>query len=171
LCDGNKHSSAVAELLGIWFALYLGNKIRSIHMGVTKFTFYIGIVFILVGVAGFIPGFVHSAHLTDPDLVVESGYGRIFGLFPVNILHNLVHVGLGIWALLVAKDVAKAIYFCRFSAILYGVLAVMGLIPGLNTMFGLVPVFGHDVWLHVILAAATGYFGFVPVRDHHEVHA
>ena len=36
----------------------------------------------------------------------------------------------------------------------------MGLIPGLNTVFGLIPLHGHDVWLHLILAAAAGYFGW-----------
>ena len=44
---------------------------------------------------------------------------------------------------------------------IYAVLAVAGLIPGLRTMFGLVPLFGHDVWLHVALAAPAAYFGFV----------
>jgi hypothetical protein len=45
-------------------------------------------------------------------------------------------------------------------AVLYGGLAVMGLIPGLNTLFGLVPLFGHDVWLHAGTAAIAAYFGF-----------
>jgi hypothetical protein len=146
-------------------------KQRSVSMGVTRFTFIIGIVFIIVGVAGFIPGLTHAVHLTDPDLIVESGYGRIFGLFPVNFLHNLVHLGLGIWAVLVAKDVAKSIYFCRFNAVFYAILAVMGFIPDLNTIFGLVPVFGHDIWLHAAIAVATAYYGFVPVKDRRHAHA
>lgn len=140
-------------------------------MGVTKFTFYIGVVFIIVGVLGFIPSFVHSAHLTDPDLILESGYGRIFGTFPVNFLHNILHVALGLWGVLVAKDVAKSIYFCRTSAVFFAVISLMGLIPGMNTLFGLLPVFGHDVWLHAIFAVACAYFGFVPVRDQTQVHA
>jgi hypothetical protein len=37
----------------------------------------------------------------------------------------------------------------------------MGLIPGLDTTFGLVPLFSHDVWLHVLLAGGAAYFGFV----------
>ena len=36
----------------------------------------------------------------------------------------------------------------------------MGLIPVLNTTFGLVPLFGHDVWLHAGTAALAAYFGF-----------
>jgi hypothetical protein len=45
-------------------------------------------------------------------------------------------------------------------AIIYAVLAVSGLIPGLRTTFGLIPLFSHDVWLHVVLAAGAAYFGF-----------
>jgi Domain of unknown function (DUF4383) len=39
----------------------------------------------------------------------------------------------------------------------------MGLITAgkLHTTFGLIPLYGHDVWLHVVLAAVGAYFGFV----------
>jgi hypothetical protein len=45
-------------------------------------------------------------------------------------------------------------------AVIFGVLTVMGLIPGLNTVFGLIPLFGHDIWLHALTAIAAAYFGF-----------
>ena len=50
--------------------------------------------------------------------------------------------------------------YARSLAVLYGVLGIMGLIPGLNTLFGLVPLHGHDVWLHLGTAAVAAYFGF-----------
>ena len=31
----------------------------------------------------------------------------------------------------------------------------------LNTMFGLCPIEGHDVWLHLVLAGVAAYFGFL----------
>jgi hypothetical protein len=37
---------------------------------------------------------------------------------------------------------------------------VLGLVPGLNTVFGLVPIHGHDVWLHAGTALAAAYFGW-----------
>jgi uncharacterized protein DUF4383 len=43
----------------------------------------------------------------------------------------------------------------------YAVLLVMGLIPGLDTVMGLVPLHGNDVWLHAGIAAVAAYFGFV----------
>jgi hypothetical protein len=37
----------------------------------------------------------------------------------------------------------------------------MGLIPGPDILFGLAPLFSHDVWLHGVEALAAGYVGFV----------
>ena len=37
----------------------------------------------------------------------------------------------------------------------YAVLAVMGLVPALNTVFGFIPIHGHDVWLHAVIALAA----------------
>jgi hypothetical protein len=52
--------------------------------------------------------------------------------------------------------------YARALAILYGVLAVAGVIPGLNTLFGMLPIHGHDVWLHGGTAALAAYFGWNP---------
>jgi hypothetical protein len=50
--------------------------------------------------------------------------------------------------------------FARSLAIFYSALAVMGLIRGINTLFGLLPLHGHDVWLHAGTAAIAAYFGW-----------
>jgi hypothetical protein len=54
-----------------------------------------------------------------------------------------------------------------YSGIVYGVLAVMGLISAANlhTMFGLTPLFSHDVWLHAGTAVIAAYFGWGPVDE------
>jgi hypothetical protein len=36
----------------------------------------------------------------------------------------------------------------------------MGLLPVLNITFGLIPLYGHDIWLHGGFAAMASYFGF-----------
>jgi hypothetical protein len=38
---------------------------------------------------------------------------------------------------------------------------VLGLIPATQTTFGLIPIWGNDVWFHALLAAGAAYFGFV----------
>jgi hypothetical protein len=59
------------------------------------------------------------------------------------------------------SDDQRARTYAKVIAISYGGLVILGLIPGLNTLFGLVPIFGHDVWLHAVLAIPAAYFGFM----------
>ena len=129
-------------------------------MNVRNFALIYGIVFLLVAISGFIPGFVTPLEAEHPELAVESGAGRLFGLFPVNVLHNLVHGVFGVWGLLAWRSAPASMTYARAVAIIYAVFAVMGLIPALQTTFGLVPLYGHDVWLHVVLAAVAAYFGW-----------
>lgn len=128
-------------------------------MNIRTFTLSIGLAYCLAGVLGFFPGLLTAPPQDAPTL--STPYGLLFGLFPVNSLHNIVHLGLGVWGLLIYKDVTASRVYARSLAVLYGVLAVFGLIPTLNTTFGLIPLFGHDVWLHLLTALAAAYFGFV----------
>ena len=86
---------------------------------------------------------------------VEANHGRLLGLFPINLLHNLVHLLVGLWGLAGARSFSGALGFARGLAIFYGLLVVLGLIPGTDTLFGLVPIQGHDVWLHALSAAVA----------------
>ena len=120
----------------------------------------IGILFLAVGVLGFFPGLKSPPPPTAPQLAVDGAYGLLLGLFPVNWIHNLVHLGIGVAALRSLHSISDSRKFARGLTLLYGGLAVMGLIPVLNTIFSLVPLFGHDVWLHAATAAVAAYFGF-----------
>jgi hypothetical protein len=128
-------------------------------MNTNRFALIYGIVFLVVGVAGFIPG-ITTPH-TNPEIAADSSLGLLFNLFPVNLLHNIVHILFGIWGIAAARSLAGARAYFKSVAIIYAVLGVMGLIPGLRTTFGLIPLYSHDVWLHFLLAAVAAYFGFV----------
>jgi hypothetical protein len=137
-------------------------------MQVRYFALVYGIVFLIVGIAGFIPGLV--THVPpSPDLAAEAAHGRLFGLFPINWLHNLVHIAFGIWGVAVYRSLSGARNYAKAVAIIYAVLAVMGFFPVLQTTFGLVPLYGHDIWLHALLAAVAAYFGFAsaPAAEAH----
>lgn len=126
-----------------------------------RFAQVIGVLFLIVGVLGFIPGLMSTPHPNAvPGLFADGGYGLLFGLFPVNWIHNLVHLGVGIAALTSAGSVSKARGFARGLTWFYGVLAVMGIIPPLSMTFGLIPLHGWDVWLHGGTAAAAAYYGY-----------
>lgn len=125
----------------------------------------IGIVFILVAVLGFIPGIVQAPAVGEPVPLVNAGYGYLLGLFPVNILHNVVHLLVGLAGILSWRTYGAARNFSRALFIVYGLFTIMGLIPGLNTTFGLVPLFGNDIWLHAVTAIVSGYFGYLAPRE------
>ena len=129
-------------------------------MGSRYFALISGIIYILIGILGFIPSLVVSDPATSA-LVVEAGAGYLMGLFPINILHNLVHLGVGIWGVASYPSFDRSRLFARGLAIFYGVLAIMGLIPVLQTTFGLIPIFGNDVWLHALTALIAGFVGFM----------
>jgi hypothetical protein len=130
-------------------------------MSTRYFALVIGILYLLVGVAGFVPGLYTMPPPDAPSLAVDGGYGYLFGLFPVNILHNLVHLAIGALGVLAYRSLPGAIRFSRGLAIFYGVLTVMGLFPVLQTTFGLMPLFSHDVWLHGVTMLAAVYFGWL----------
>jgi hypothetical protein len=126
---------------------------------VRKFALIFGIIYLVVGVLGFVPGIVQPAH-DQHNLAVEANHGYLMGLFPINLLHNFVHLLVGILGLIGSRSVQGAVRYARGLAIFYGLLAIMGLFPATNTMFGLVPIHGNDVWLHAGSALVAAYFGF-----------
>jgi hypothetical protein len=89
-----------------------------------------GVVYLVAGVAGFV--------LTSP----------LFGLFPVNLLHNIVHVVLGgilLWGMM---NAASAVLANRWVGVLLLVLGVVGIFAG-TSLDDLVPLGGNDVFLHL----------------------
>ena len=129
-------------------------------MNTRTFALIFGIVFLAVGAAGFVPGLVHPA-AAGHDVTVTHNYGDLLGLFPVNVLHNIVHLLFGVWGLLAYRSIAGARSYAKAVAIIYAVLTVMGFIPGLDTTFGLIPLYGNDIWLHALLALVAAYFGWM----------
>jgi hypothetical protein len=125
-----------------------------------------GIVFLVVGILGFVPG-VNQMHHGDPaseNLSVGGpGHGNLLGLFHVNVLHNAVHLLFGVMGLVMSRTLPAARGYFRIVAVAYLLLTVMGLIAAANmwNTYGLVPIHGNDVWLHALLGLVGAYFGFI----------
>ena len=129
-------------------------------MNTRYFALIFGIAYLAAGLLGMIPAALMSPPQDAPPTHFTLLYGYLLGLFPVNVLHSAVHIAIGAWGLTAWRDGADAKVFARSLAILYGVLAVMGMIPGMSTLFGILPMYGHDVWLHAGTAAIAAYFGW-----------
>jgi Domain of unknown function (DUF4383) len=122
-----------------------------------------GLVFVLVGIVGFFPS---PPPLDAPPLTLEHGHGLALGMFPVNTLHNLVHIGFGLLGLLAARGaLMSARGYFQFLAVAYGLLTILGLLPATSTTFGLIPIWGNDVWLHGLIAVVAGLVGFTAVAE------
>jgi len=125
-------------------------------MSTRNFALIFGIVFIAIGIAGFVPSLVYAPE--DGDM---GGHGMLLGLFAVNTVHNVVHLLFGLWGIAASRSASGAVSYARGVAIIYAVLAVAGLIPATAEGFGYVPLYGKDVWLHAGLALVGAYFGWV----------
>ena len=130
----------------------------------------VGIAFLLVGIMGFVPS-LRQLPSNAPDITVDSGYGYLLGLFPINVLHNIVHLTVGALGIAAYWSFNFARLYAQGLAIFYGALAVMGLIPATNTTFDLIPIFGNNVWLHALTALITGYFGYVAPEKVEDINA
>lgn len=130
-------------------------------MAIRYFALVLGIIYLLLGVLGFLPGLVAPPPATAAPLAIDGSHGYLFGMFPINALHNLVHMATGLWGILAYRTFAAARLYARGVAIIFGVLTVMGLFPVLNTVFGLMPIHGNDVWLHGLTTVAALYFGWM----------
>lgn len=136
-------------------------------MNIRTFAKLFGVAFLLIGILGFVPGMTTPhAHPGMDDVAVKQGLGALLGLFPVNVLHNLFHVAFGIWGLAASRSSGASGIYAKGVALIYAALAIFGLIPAakLWTTFGLIPLYGNDVWLHIVLAGIAAYFGFARRR-------
>ncbi len=115
---------------------------------VKKTALILGVVLLLVGILGFVPGVT-----TD---------GRLLGLFQVNALHNVIHLltgALGIYVGMMADGKAAKTYFQVFGVV-YALVAVLGFVYGDNAILGVVASNMADTWLHVVIAVVALYLGF-----------
>jgi len=112
-----------------------------------KITMVFGVIFIAVGVLGFIPA-------VTPN-------GRLLGVFEVNPLHNLIHLATGIVAVVVGMASEDAMRnFFRIFGIVYALVAALGFFYGDQPLLGLVANNLADAGLHVVIAAVALYLGF-----------
>jgi hypothetical protein len=129
-------------------------------MKTSTFALLAGIAYLGAGLLGLVPAMLMPPPPEAPPASFGLLYGYLLGLFPMNIVLTALHLGIGVWGIAAWRGAANATSFARALAMLYGALAVMGMIPLLNTVFGWIPIHGNNVWLHAATAALAAYFGW-----------
>jgi len=110
-----------------------------------------GILFLTVSAVGFAAG-------AGGHQMLGMNTGMLLGLFPVNVLHNVVHMLFGIWGIWSGWSARRSIAYALGSGAAYLVLAILGMLT--PTLLGMVPIGGYDVVLHLVLAVALAGAGF-----------
>ena len=122
-----------------------------------------GVVFLIVGIAGFIPGLT-----MDMGSMSVAGHGSmamLLGLFQVSVLHNIVHLLFGIVGLIAARTAVAARLYLLVGGIVYAVLFVFGLfVAGMAGAANFVPLNSADNVLHAFLAVAMIVLGVLLPR-------
>ncbi|RAM38343.1 DUF4383 domain-containing protein [Arthrobacter globiformis] len=123
----------------------------------------LGVVFLLVGVLGFIPGIT-----TNYGAMTFAGHdsgAMLLGVFQVSVLHNIVHMLFGAAGIAMARTDRTARLFLLGGGIVYIVLWLYGLVIDMNTGANFVPFNTADNWLHLILGLAMIGLGLWLGRD------
>ena len=112
----------------------------------------VGAVFLLVGVAGFVPGLTQN--LDDLQFAGHDSDAQLLGLFQVSVLHNLVHVLFGVAGLMMARSWSGARTFLLYGGAIYLVLFVYGMLIDHDSPANFVGLNAADDYLHLVLGVA-----------------
>jgi len=113
---------------------------------ITIFAKVMGLILLIVGILGFIPGL--------------APHGMLFGVFMVSQMHSVIHLLSGL--LFVAVGFSENWELARRVtlgfAILYGLITVLGFMSANNVVLGM-PMNMADNVLHLTIAVASLMFG------------
>src|SRR3981189_2708900 len=108
-----------------------------------------GAIYLAVGIIGFLPFLGGSVTLTN---------SKLLGLFNINLLHNLVHVVIGIAGLAAATSLPNSRSSCQVPGLCVLLLGVLGVFVA--NPLGLLYIGQLDIPLHLVTGAVLAYFGF-----------
>ncbi|WP_103348920.1 DUF4383 domain-containing protein [Amycolatopsis sp. CA-128772] len=122
----------------------------------------VAVVFLLVGVLGFVPGIT-----TDYDQLSFAGHNSmamLLGVFMVSVLHNIVHLLFGVVGLAAARTARGARLYLIAGGVVYLVLWLYGLLIDHGSDANFVPVNTADNWLHLGLGVGMIALGLLTAR-------
>ena len=119
----------------------------------------VGLVFLLVGILGFIPGI--TTNYDDLKFAGHNSDAQLLGIFDTSILHNIVHLLFGVAGLALARTWEGARTYLIGGGLVYGVLFVYGAIFHGEKGSNWIPVNWADNILHLVLGIGMVVVGMV----------
>jgi uncharacterized protein DUF4383 len=111
-----------------------------------------GIVFLAVGILGFVPGIAPAG---------SDGMPMLLGIFMVNTAHSIVHIASGAVFLFASMAGAgPARVWFKIFGLVYAIVAILGFMTPNGMLLGLISNNPAVTWLHVGLAVAMLLIGF-----------
>jgi hypothetical protein len=123
----------------------------------------VGVVFLLVGVLGFVPGV--TTHYSSMSFNGHDSMAKLLGVFMVSVLHNIVHLLFGVAGVAMARAAHLSRLYLIGGGIIYLVLFVYGVIIDQASSANFVPVNTADNWLHLVLGLGMIAIGIVLSRN------
>jgi hypothetical protein len=137
--------------------------IRNARTTVQKAALAVAVVFLLVGILGFIPGIT-----TDYGSMAFAGHhsdAKLLGVFQVSVLHNIVHLLFGIAGIALARTAPGARNYLIGGGAIYLILWLYGLVVGQDSGANFVPLNPADDWLHLVLGLGMIALGLLTTRQ------
>lgn len=142
----------------------MANRVRGITDTRTTsmlrtFALVVGVVFLLVGVLGFIPGI--TTHYGDMEFAGHMSGAKLLGIFQVSVLHNVVHLLFGAAGIALSRRADTAFTYLVGGGVIYLVLWVYGLVVDKGDQANFVPLNNADDWLHLLLGLGMVALGLL----------
>jgi hypothetical protein len=109
-----------------------------------------GVIYLLVGVLGLAP-FVGGSYTQTNS--------KLLGFVPINLLHNIVHLVIGLAGIAAAASLARSPQFCQVFGVVPIAIGIVGIF--VSNPLSLIPIGGFDVVIHLATGGILAYFGFV----------
>jgi hypothetical protein len=118
---------------------------------------FVGAVFLLVGVLGFVPGITEA--FDRLGFAGPPSGALLFGVFAVSVLHNVIHLLFGALGLIAARAAGTSRAYLVVGGGFYVLLWVIGSAIGEHTAGNFLPVNTADNWLHLGLGLGMALLG------------
>jgi hypothetical protein len=135
---------------------------RYAGTAVQKTALLVGIIFLVVGVAGFVPGL--TSQMSGMQMAGHGSNAMLLGVFQISVLHNIVHLAFGVIGLIAARSARGARGYLIWGGVVYLVILAYGLIFSGATAANFVPLNTADNWLHAVLGIGMILLGVVVGR-------